>query len=565
MRPRAVLRRYSSPLEERVVVEVVLAALEELLRAVERCAASRPSAAGSCRASAHERADAVVHVDALHGLLETLADARCAPQTGHAVGSNSSSPERLELRRALVGSDVHDVLRLHRRGRRGVRLPPAYWQMVRFARWRRPWHDRSTTPPLPRAQRAPIGRISTACARSRCTSSSRSTPGSRRFSRRLHRRRRLLRAVRATSSPSSCCATSRPRARSGFRRFYARRVPPAAARRVRHADRHRDRVSPRSRRRPRSLDALGGFQAAFLYVANWYFIRQSTDYFGGRRQHEPGAALLVAGGRGAVLPGVAAPADGAVPASHDAPARPAVDRRGSSSLAGCARVARRRAPRCRRRTSSRAYYGTDARAYQLLAGALLALVARRRSASKARPRAVVVVRWPPGLAALLAARDLGVRRRPIRVASRRPSPRAARRRDRDRRRRSRRAVPFHAPVVYPRPDLVRHLPVALARDPRRGASVRSRPVGAVRHRALVATSLASLSFQLLERPVRLSKALDRLSRAVITCVGLAISVVCALVSSRRFSTPTFRGPSAPHPEQVRFGAHRSRRASTGNG
>src|SRR5438067_12085221 len=27
------------------------------------------------------------------------------------------------------------------------------------------------------------------------------------------------------------------------------------------------------------LDALGGFRAACLYVANWYFIRQSTDYF----------------------------------------------------------------------------------------------------------------------------------------------------------------------------------------------------------------------------------------------------------------------------------------------
>ena len=28
------------------------------------------------------------------------------------------------------------------------------------------------------------------------------------------------------------------------------------------------------------LDAAGGFKAAFLYVTNWYFIAQSTSYFG---------------------------------------------------------------------------------------------------------------------------------------------------------------------------------------------------------------------------------------------------------------------------------------------
>src|SRR3954462_13067139 len=27
------------------------------------------------------------------------------------------------------------------------------------------------------------------------------------------------------------------------------------------------------------LDALGGFRASFAYVANWYFVHQSTDYF----------------------------------------------------------------------------------------------------------------------------------------------------------------------------------------------------------------------------------------------------------------------------------------------
>ena len=35
------------------------------------------------------------------------------------------------------------------------------------------------------------------------------------------------------------------------------------------------------------LDALGGFRAAFLYVANWYFIHQSTDYFAANVNSNP--------------------------------------------------------------------------------------------------------------------------------------------------------------------------------------------------------------------------------------------------------------------------------------
>ena len=46
--------------------------------------------------------------------------------------------------------------------------------------------------------------------------------------------------------------------------------------------------------------------------------------------------------------------------------------------------------------------------------------------------------------------------------------------------------------------------------------------------ALVATGLASLSFQILEQPVRASQLLDRHRRVVIAS-GLAISIVSALV------------------------------------
>src|SRR5262249_1681212 len=118
-------------------------------------------------------------------------------------------------------------------------------------------------------------------------------------------------------------------------------------------------------------NAAGGFRASFLYVANWYFIHQSTDYFAANVNASPvlhfsslaveeqfylvwpmllgGICLLAARARrwkwwvvrAAVL---AIALASMLEALHFA----------SGNL-------------------SRAYYGTDTRAYQLLLGALLAL------------------------------------------------------------------------------------------------------------------------------------------------------------------------------------------------
>jgi peptidoglycan/LPS O-acetylase OafA/YrhL len=119
------------------------------------------------------------------------------------------------------------------------------------------------------------------------------------------------------------------------------------------------------------FDALGGFRAAFFYVANWHFIRQSTDYFATDVNTNPvlhfwslaveeqfyllwplflgGLYVLTArAGRGRwwVLRGlvVALALVSAIEALHI----------GATNL-------------------DRAYYGTDTRAYELLAGAALAL------------------------------------------------------------------------------------------------------------------------------------------------------------------------------------------------
>jgi len=158
--------------------------------------------------------------------------------------------------------------------------------------------------------------------------------------------------------------------RVDLRRFYARRVrrilPAATVVLVASAVAYGVVASPLQ-----IHTALGGVRAAFLYVSNWFFIHQSVDYFGGNINRSPvlqfwslsveeqfyllwplGLTVLffltarVGRLRWWVLRIVigAAALASAVAAVHIAASNP-----------------------------DRAYYGTDTRAYQLLAGALLAL------------------------------------------------------------------------------------------------------------------------------------------------------------------------------------------------
>ena len=70
------------------------------------------------------------------------------------------------------------------------------------------------------------------------------------------------------------------------RQFYARRVrrilPAASVTLVATALVYSVVATPAE-----MLEALGGFRAAFLYVANWYFIGQSTDYFAASVESNP--------------------------------------------------------------------------------------------------------------------------------------------------------------------------------------------------------------------------------------------------------------------------------------
>ena len=151
-------------------------------------------------------------------------------------------------------------------------------------------------------------------------------------------------------------------------------VPPPAAGRLRRA-----RSSPpcvwvvvasprRSGRRGRRIPR------PFLYYANWYFIGQSADYFAADINRQPGHPLLVARGRGAVLSAVAAAARrrcsllALVRAAADGVRACAVVVVGLASVIAALHVSGY--------DLNRAYYGTDTRGYQLLAGALLALTPR---------------------------------------------------------------------------------------------------------------------------------------------------------------------------------------------
>jgi hypothetical protein len=176
---------------------------------------------------------------------------------------------------------------------------------------------------------------------------------------------------------------------------------------------------------------------------------------------------------------------------------------------------------------NRAYYGTDTRAYQLLAGALLAL-----TPALFRPGAVgrQLSRWAAPVVVVVlvllatSAFDVGPITRGIAVVVASSALIIVLENGEGVVRRA-----FSAePVVYlgrvSYGTYLWHWPVIVVMT--RAFHMSSTTTFAFA--CLVGTSLASLSFHLLERPVRISTALNGHARAVIV-VGLATSVVSAVV------------------------------------
>ncbi|HEY5171403.1 MAG TPA: acyltransferase family protein [Acidimicrobiia bacterium] len=309
------------------------------------------------------------------------------------------------------------------------------------------------------------------------------------------------------------------------RRFYARRVrrilPAALVTLIVTAVVYSVVATPAE-----SLDVLGGFRAACLYVANWFFIRQSADYFGGNINASPVVhfwslaveeqfyllwplalgALFVATRRvgryrwwiirAAVLGATAA---SAIEAWHI----------GSTNL-------------------NRAYFGTDARAYQLLAGAVLALTpqllrlarrsrAFRRWISSATAAGLIVVGssmfdmspitrgfFAAALAAMLIVAlepaGSGLVRRVL------SSP------------------PFTYLGRLSYSTYLWHWPVIVLVSRNRHLS----PFVLFAIACSAATTLAALSFHLMEHPVRASRILDRLKGPVIV-TGFTASLIVGLL------------------------------------
>ncbi|MDQ1383507.1 MAG: hypothetical protein QOG65_886, partial [Actinomycetota bacterium] len=135
------------------------------------------------------------------------------------------------------------------------------------------------------------------------------------------------------------------------------------------------------------LDVLGGFRASCLYVANWFFIRQSTDYFASNVNASPVLhfwSLAVEEQFYLLWPLLL----GGLYLATRRARRQWWVLRGLVLAAAVASAAE--AWRIAGSNLERAYYGTDTRAYQLLAGALLALTPQLM---RAGPRVVKHMAW----------------------------------------------------------------------------------------------------------------------------------------------------------------------------
>jgi peptidoglycan/LPS O-acetylase OafA/YrhL len=313
--------------------------------------------------------------------------------------------------------------------------------------------------------------------------------------------------------------------RIGFARFYSRRfrrlLPAAFVALIVTAFVYVAIASPLE-----VSDAVGSFKAAFLYVTNWYFIHQATGYFGADITSNPVLQFwsLAIEEQFYLLWPLALGALAWFTRRLEPRRRHVVV---PAIVAAAALASAVWALSLRHSDPNRAYYGTDARAYELMAGALLALLPRILRSARRHERTARVVAGV-GIAGLvllatswihLDAIERGIAVTVVTVAflvaiesgSDGLVARGL----------SLPTVVYLGKISYG--IYLWHWIVVIVAARSFGLGTTTTVIV-----VLVSTALASLSYQLLEQPVRTSKRLDGRKRVVIFA-GLATSVVAALV------------------------------------
>jgi peptidoglycan/LPS O-acetylase OafA/YrhL len=294
-------------------------------------------------------------------------------------------------------------------------------------------------------------------------------------------------------------------------------------------------------------DAVGSFKAAFLYVTNWYFIHHASGYFGADITTNPVLqywSLAIEEQFYLLWPLALGGLFFATRRLDPARRRSVI----AAIVAAGALASAVWALALRHTNPNRAYYGTDARAYELMAGAVLALVPAilsraSRSARTARLAAIVTLgallvlasSWTHldaierGIAVTIVTCGFLVA---IETAQGGIVQRAL----------SHPTIVYLGRISYG--TYLWHWIVILV-------AIRTFHLGSTTTLivVLVSTALASLSFQLLEHPVRASTLLDRHRRAVVV-TGLVASVVGAVVvipqvvDASAAHAPTIQGSTA---------------------
>jgi peptidoglycan/LPS O-acetylase OafA/YrhL len=290
---------------------------------------------------------------------------------------------------------------------------------------------------------------------------------------------------------------------------------------------------------PLQLDAaVDAIRAAALYVSNWYFIEQSTDYFAEDLTSSPVLhfwSLSVEEQFYFVWPLLLL---GLHRLSRRFGTRQAAALR--IAVAGLALASVSAALLLATSRPERAYFGTDTRAYQLLAGALLALspMAAAAVGRRLRSPAVRTLAGTALLGALLVLAttwlDVGPVSRGVLTTVTTVALLIALEAGEGG---LGRAVLSLPPVVYlgkiSYGTYLWHWLVVIVL----GLQFDLTPTQTLAVTAAVATGLASLSFQVLESPVRTSVRLDRSRRAVIAA-GLAASLLVAVAVAPRVTEPS---------------------------